>query len=269
MATIKETSNSKLIICNSIQDFVNYINSNPLNSLSVGKEYSKEVSTYRTNFTGTSNYAEAEDLLLHGWDYMAKELKSKIGANTGLTGHTQKQIYSVAGVVPCVPRYLQGLPDSMVTYKRVPKKEKVLTINKDFCYAASVGQETIINESVKVLNVVNTLEKQGYRIKLNIVCTTWSSTNSWTAKKHTVKVCIKQSSQRLNIKQVAFPLVHPSMLRRIWFKCVEHDPFCNLKSFAGTKGYCKDSKEQCKGEYYIPSKINEEEITDISKYWVE
>lgn len=267
MVTIKETNNSKLVICSSIQDFVNYINSNPLNSLSVGNEHSQEESTYRTNFTGTSNYAEAEDLLLHGWDYMAKELKSKIGANTGLTGHTQRQVYSVAGVVPCVPRYLQGLPDSMVTYRRVPKREKVLTINKDFMYSFSVRQETIINESVKVLNAVNMLEKQGYRVKLNIVCTTWDSMSG--NKKHTVKVCIKQSSQRLNIKQIAFPLVHPSMLRRIWFKCIEHDPFCNLESFAKTKGYCKDSKEQCKGEYYIPSRVSENEITDISKYWVE
>ena len=269
MVTIKETNNSKLVICSSIQDFVNYINSNPLNSLSVGNEHSQEESSYRKSFTGTDNYAQAEDLLLHGWEYMAKELKSKIGANTGFTGHTRRQVYSVAGVVPCVPRYLQGLPDSMVTYKRVPKREKVLTINKDFMYSGSVKQETIINESVKVLNVVNMLEKQGYRIKLNIVCTTWDSTNSWTAKKHTVKVCIKQSSQRLNIKQIAFPLVHPSMLRRIWFKCIEHDPFCNLESFAKTKGYCRDSKEQCKGEYYIPSRVSENEITDISKYWVE
>ena len=267
MVTIKETNNSKLVICSSIQDFVNYINSNPLNGLSVGNEHSQEEGSYRKSFTGTDNYAQAEDLLLHGWEYMAKELKSKIGANTELTGHTQRQVYSVAGVVPCVPRYLQGLPDSMVMYKRVPKKEKVLTINKDFCYSFSVRQETIINESVKVLNVVNMLEKQGYRVKLNIVCTTWGSMRG--NKKHTVKVCIKQSSQRLNIKQIAFSLVHPSMLRRIWFKCIEHDPFCNLESFAKTKGYCMNSKEQCKGEYYIPNRVSENEITDISKYWVE
>ena len=124
--------------------------------------------------------------------------------------------------------------------------------------------ETIRTESVKVLQLVNRLEKQGYRVNLNVIF--------GSEKRNTVvtKVRIKSSSQKLNIKQTAFPLVHPSMLRRIIFAVWERSEECSYGGFEyGYGRVCNNyalSKTLNKGEYLIPNVLSETEITDIEQY---
>ena len=261
---VKETARTKMVEFSSINELVKHNREGNVQSdfLSVRASERKN----KNNWYGTASYAEAEDLLLYGWDYMAKELKSKIDVNMRLTGHTQRPAYSVAGYQACVPRYLQGLPDSMIYSKRVPKKEKVITINKSVSYSSGVEQRRIVEESAKVLNAINDLESKGLRVKLNIV---WKVKNRRRTYSYVIKVNVKQPSQRLNIKQIAFPLVHPSMLRRIFLRTMEVESWCNRKGFCSGYG-CPDNTTEniTKGEYYIPAIVSEKEITDIKKYQV-
>lgn len=261
---VKETTGTKIVEFSSINELVKHNREGITQSdfLSVMASERRD----KNNWYGTASYAEAEDLLLHGWDYMAKELKSKIDVNMRLTGHTQRPAYSVAGYQACVPRYLQGLPDSMICSKRVPKKEKVITINKSVSYSYKVKQKQIIEESVKVLNAVNALESEGLRVKLNVI---WKTTSDRGRYSYIVKVNIKQPSQRLNVKQTAFPLVHPSMLRRIFLRTMEVEKWCNGKLFYNGYGAPDNTnKNITKGEYFIPAIVSEKEITDIKKYLV-
>ena len=202
---VKETARTKIIEFSSINELVKHNREGNIQSDFMSVRASERKN--KNNWYGTASYAEAEDLLLHGWDYMAKELKSKIDVNMRLTGHIQRPAYSVAGYQACVPRYLQGLPDSMIYSKRMPKKEKVITINKSVSYSGGVEQRKIIEESAKVLNAINELESKGLRAKLNIV---WKVKDRRETYSYVIKVNVKQPSQRLNIKQIAFPLVHPS-----------------------------------------------------------
>lgn len=220
------------------------------------------------DFTGTNSYQEAEDLFLHGWDYMAKELTKSI--KVGDTGVRQrnKNAYGVAGYQACVPRYLQGMPDSMIYSKRVPVKDKVITVNKCITYNYKTKTNKILNESVKVLMLVRKLESEGYKVNLNIFnATERNGVYSFQ------KICIKRASNRLNIKQTAFPLVHPSMLRRIGFAVIERSRECDTVRFADNYGY-PVIKHECfkdimNGEYLIPAIVSEQEITDIEKYKVQ
>lgn len=261
---VKETTRTKIVEFSSINELVKHNREGNVQSdfLLVRVSERKD----KGNWYGTASYAEAEDLLLHGWDYMAKELKSKIGVNTKLSGHTQRPAYSVAGYQACVPRYLQGLPDSMIYSKRVPKKEKVITINKSVSYSCGVEQRRIIKESAKVLNAINALESEGLRVKLNVI---WKTTSNRGRYSYIVKVNIKQPSQRLNVKQMVFPLIHPSMLRRIFLRTMEVEKWCNMKGFCPGYGRPDNTTENItKGEYYIPAVVSEEEINDIQKYQV-
>ena len=43
-------------------------------------------------------------------------------------------------------------------------------------------------------------------------------------KRYCIKVRIKSANERLNINKLSFPLVHPSMLRRLFFRFVEVHP---------------------------------------------
>lgn len=214
----------------------------------------------------TNNFEEAKDLLLHGWEHGTKEIKAKVEAKETGIATKQKSVYDVVGYQASVPRYLQGIPTNMVNKTNIKQKNKIITINKCSTYAWSIKPQTIINESVKVLQLINRLEKQGYRVNLNVVF-------GAKAKNKTItKVRIKSSSQRLNIKQVAFPLVHPSMLRRIIFAVWERQEENNNDTFKWGYGIIMNEGEirqyTNKGEYIIPSILYEKEITDIDKYKV-
>ena len=198
---------------NSILEFVQTINSRPQNpeitsNASENGDYS---------FTGTHNYNEAENLLLHGWVEESEKLNEMLKLKA-LKEKSVKNTYDVAGFQCSVPRYLQGIPTNMINQKIVTKKQKVITITKNISYSAHVRKETIEQESVKVLQLVNNLEKQGYRVILNVTLIAKS-------RKENIILCnkvrIKNANERLNISKVSFPMVHSSYLRRIMFRWME------------------------------------------------
>lgn len=249
---------------NSIHELVTYNKKGKTSKSFLGLESSLQVG--RKQFTGTENYEEAENLLLHGWEHGTKRL-SNVKAKTQVSTK-YKTVYSMQGYQACVPRYLQGMPDSMVTKKPIASKNKVITINKNIGYTANITTEQIIKESEKVLNLVKALESKGYRVNLYAVSYCKEGLGE---ERNLLRVKIKQSSQPLNLKQVSFPLVNPSMLRRIVFRVREISEEYDTTSFAFSHGSSvKDADSllsgYLKGEYFIPSIIKEEEITDIDKY---
>ena len=219
---------------NSISEFVQTINSRPQNP-----EIKSNISKFgEYSFTGTHDYNEAENLLLHGWVEESEKLNEMLKLKT-LKEKSVKNTYDVAGFQCSVPRYLQGIPTNMINQKVVTKKQKVITITKNISYSAYVRKETIEQESVKVLQLVNNLEKQGYRVILNVTLISKS-------KKENIIICnkvrIKNANERLNLSKVSFPMVHSSYLRRIMFKWIETFEY-TTKSFDTNYGVpvkCED-----------------------------
>ena len=219
---------------NSISEFVQTINSRPQNP----KIISNVSETGEFSFTGTHDYNEAKNLLLHGWVEESEKLNEMLKLKT-LKEKSVKNTYDVAGFQCSVPRYLQGIPTNMINQKVVTKKQKVITITKNISYSAYVRKETIEQESVKVLQLVNNLEKQGYRVILNVTLISKS-------KKENIIICnkvrIKNASERLNLSKVSFPMVNSSYLRRIIFRWIETFEY-TTKSFDTNYGVpvkCED-----------------------------
>lgn len=220
------------------------------------------------NFRGTKSMQEALDLLKHGWDEGTKQINSVLNSKIALNnGYKNKTIYDVAGYQCSVPRYLQGIPTNMINSKHVVQKQKVVNVIKDFGYAGITTKETMIKESIKVLKAIDKIESQGTRC--NVYVSFVSSVGCEIPSKYVdVRIKIKDSSQRMNIKQMAFPLAHPSMFRRICFALIER--LEETKYFGTGYGRCtyyEDVKHIYKKEYYIPRIINEDEIVNMNKYW--
>lgn len=212
---------------NSISEFVQTINSRPQNpeitsTVSIDSDFS---------FTGTNDYNEAENLLLHGWTEESEKLNEMLKLKA-LKEKSVKNTYDVAGFQCSVPRYLHGIPTNMINQKVVTKKQKVITITKNITYSACVRKETIEQESVKVLQLVNNLEKQGYRVILNVTLISRSKQENIILCN---KVRIKNANERLNLSKVSFPMVHSSYLRRILFKWMERFEY-TTKPFDTTYG---------------------------------
>jgi hypothetical protein len=107
----------------------------------------------------------------------------------------------------------------MVDRKLVAQKQKIIVINKDISFSAGVRASQIEEEGVKCLQLIQALEGKGYRIKLNVY---WMSRSGRELVGH--RVCLKKPEERLSLVKVAFPIAHPSMLRRVGFKWMEKFP---------------------------------------------
>lgn len=256
----------------SISDVIDFIESNEQKERFKEKHggyYSSIEGSYE--FTQTHGFSEAYELLKSGWEEGTKRLKDKLETKLKSVSTKQKTIYDVAGFQCSVPRYLQGVPTNMISKKTVSQKNKVITINKNISYGAIVSADKITKECAKVLELINNLESNGCRVNLNIIVGT-TVANKYHDYADYVKICVKQASQKLNLKQVAFPVMHPSMLRRIFFALMER--YEEGYNFANTYGRPLDSikdfpKEIFRtNEYYLPRFTEEEKITDIEKYKV-
>lgn len=258
----KEENGNKVVMFNSISELVQFNRETERTQFYKNYHMSDELGCNRYDFTKTNSYEEAENLLLHGWDEMAEKMTEKINNIKCKNEYKNKTVYGVQGYQACVPRYLQGMPDSMVSNKRIVTKQKILNIVKDFGYSSSTSAQTIENESIKVLKTVKNLESRGYRVNLSV-----TFVSKHRGKYISMMIKIKNASQRMNIKQMAFPMVHPSMFRRIVFGMIER--LEETKNFGRGYGVCTtydETKHLFKGSYFIPRIVCEEEITDIEKY---
>lgn len=264
---------------NSLTEFYDYVTKTPNNKIFKNESYlsSRDTRDNSKSFSGTKSFEEAVELLKNGWEEKAKELDKKLKIeNIKLKPHTKQMAqFDMVGFQASVPRYLQGIPTSMINKKNIPQKQKIITINKSISYHASIQIETIMENSIKALQIIQQLEAQGFRCNLNIIWGIRDNYNLQDSKEiNVLKIRLKSANERLNISKLAFPLVHPSMLRRISFKFVEVSPTFTLRSYTDGYGYpLKDEVNEdadCyknNKEYFLPRFIDniEEEIKNILK----
>lgn len=226
-----------------------------------GEYFEKSSQDRDREFTLTSSYEEAMNLLLSGWSEVSKMITRKLSTNPAMeTTIRQRSVYSMAGHTASVPRYLQGIPTNMISSVPEKRKQPIVTINHSIAYSAFWQAESILREGIKALQIVQAIEAGNKRVKLNIVCIAEDC-----GHKRGFKVTIKQPGERLNVSKMAFPLAHPSMLRRMFFKYMEVEPDMPHRFNC----YGRPCNELCKeiypNEFYIPERIPsvEEFLTNL------
>lgn len=212
----------------SMDEFYRYITETPFNkhfAWAKPQDISSTAGSYY--FTKTSNFDQASQMFKNGWQDEATKLtqKLKTAMATATPVQRPRPAYNVQGYQASVPRYLQGLPDNMITKKNVPVKQKVVELTKAISYTGDITPEQIEEQSIKCLMIVARLESLGYRVILNIIRANWDWGYGHKVRHLEVaKIRIKSADERLNVSKVAFPLVHPSMLRRLMFRYTEVSP---------------------------------------------
>lgn len=242
--TTKGSTTSYIREFKSLDEFEKYITNTPLNSTFQWQKLASVDGSYK--FTQTKDYEEATQLFKNGWNKMANELTKslKVKQQQVENAQVQKVMFDIVGFQASVPRYLQGIPTSMVNKKMVPVKQRVITLNKDVSYNAGISTNDIVQASVQTLHLIKKIEAQGIRVNLNLI---WGCKAGHT--KELVKIRLKSANERLNISKLAFPLVHPSMLRRLLFRYLEVVPTIT-KDYTWGYGKPMDGSE-LKG--YVPN----------------
>lgn len=175
------------------------------------------------SFTGTRSYQEAVDLCRYGDEELRAKIQKTISTLVSPNEYyyRTKQEYrnDVVGFTPNVPNYVMGIHTNMIKSTRKPINQKVLNIFISISASAFVSAADILENGAKCVAAINQLEKEGYR------CNVWTGDfGEKFGKTIGVVTKIKTDRQPLNLATMAFPMAHPSMLRRLSFKHFEIVP---------------------------------------------
>lgn len=178
----------------------------------------------REDWYGTPNYQFSRDLLLYGDPNTAARvnaagLRQTIAGLQGRAPRTQ-QFTDIVGGAPCVPNYLVGRPDSMYNTRRPITTHPVVNVVYNCSASAGVSPEQITAAAAAVLGACVILENNGARVNLWVTeLVTESGAPDFGAV-----VKIKDCSQKINLRKIAYTICHPSFLRRQMFRLLEVTP---------------------------------------------
>lgn len=189
------------------------------------------------SFTGTESYEEAMGLFNNGWSEKVEEIKKDIvefdrATERDVSYQKSRPANSVVGFAPHVPNAIMGLPNSMIYTERTPMKAKVVRIIYNMCVNCGWSERDIMKAGLAVLKVAYSMEKKGYRVRIDANPFFAQSSKEYTC----VTVCIKDWRQPIDIKKIAFPLAHPSMFRRLGFRWLETVPELTDTSYVSGYG---------------------------------
>lgn len=254
-----------LIEFRSASELVDYIKSNPeITSGFRANPHSSLVSERQTKWSGTKTFEEALDMLEHGWPEKAREVEEELRglkASKQAVALQRRFVRDVVGFQPIVASWLRGDPESMVNVKMKPVKNKVVHLNVNVSFSCGVSANQIQDNCINALRVVQMVEKSGYRAEVDVVIVAGAGLDVKTKRSRQLnvfKLRVKRSDERLNTAKVVFPMIHPSFLRRIFFRVVETMPEYEV-GYSRGYGYPyneqeirEDIPEAFKGEYLIP-----------------
>ena len=201
----------------SVHEFLNTINKRQVRESFEHHQSSQSKDTY---WTGTNDYSEATNLFMYGDKANADKLNivlKKIKAQ-GKGNETRNNLYnSPCGFLPVVPKVLAGDPQNMLAIKKQTyRSSKVINLVYSMSCAGNVSAEAILSNSVKLVEVICQLEKNGYRINL------YTGDNAELSRAETAFIIkIKDAGKYLDTLKIAYPLVNPSFLRRHAFRWME------------------------------------------------
>lgn len=221
----------------SISEFFNYINNTPRRNSANNHSESGDF-----DFTGTHSLEEAYNLLLSGDEKLFNKFKSldkiSIEKILGNVINRPKIKNDLVGFQANVPQYLLGLPTNMINQEPKKTSQKVLNIIINITVSCGVSKDHIQKVGNLYIQVLDLLEKAGYRVNLYIIQAEESNNYYYYSL-----VRIKTDREPFNIKKCIFPIMHPSMHRRIFFKWEE---VCDTENEITDDGYGRphtDSKK--------------------------
>lgn len=212
-------------------------------------------------FTMTESYEEADNLLRFGdRENLAKLQKMMTSSKVTMKG-TGEQIKaetyrSFVGYAPHVPSFISGQPKTMLRKQKIKtQNSKVLNIIYNPCASANVEADELLDASITVFDFINILEKQGYKVNLYTLIAT-------KKREETVAmICkIKASDDYTDLAKTVYPMVHPSFLRRHFFRFIETNENITERAFCSGYGVPVYNESDCKNlitqfgvkcDYYI------------------
>ena len=222
----------------SLEHLVSCLSSRRKNQVMFGVDSSNKSDT---SFSRTESYDGAVRLMRNGYTDILPRIEQ--GTNKSVkqleAQYSRRKsipISNFSGVAPNVPRYLMGLPDSMLNREVVPRKTKTLYIVYATHAAWNVSGDVFIRAGIALLSAIQLIENSGIQVKLD--CIFYAGKEPFGPNKEVAMgvVPLKDYSDSLNLRKLCFPIAHPAMLRRIGFRFLETVPGLTNPSFTRSYG---------------------------------
>lgn len=140
--------------------------------------------------------------------------------------YQEKYIYKKAAVGSHIhiANYVAGAPYCMIK-REMQHDTNFITICFNLSLPSSIEQKQVFNQGCLTLNLIQLLEKSGYRVKLNLIDLAYnSSVNELVYTKFNVK----KHNELLNIQKCFFPFTSIAFQRYICFQLMKLTPVTDL-----------------------------------------
>lgn len=225
-----------------VRKFMIEINSRENNNIM--KNASSSQKTDIKDWNGTETYKEACELFTSGLPDVCERMK-KITSKTNITcqqndyGARIKKRNYYYGYAPNVPNAILGLPKSMKRNVRVPQKVKTVELFYKVSMNCRTSGKELSQSGECVLTLVNVLEKNGVRVKLNQLLFSAKSNDDNAI----CSILLKEWKQPLDLLKLSFPLTNPAMFRRFGFKWLETVKGLTSKNWSSGYGKSMEKDE--------------------------
>lgn len=226
------------------KSFLKTITERPNNSIMINENSSTETGSSKEKFTGTKNWEEALKFYKFGVEEYLPKIKKGIKTNQKIIRkYTDKNRLKVSneivGFIPNVPNSILNVPESMIQFSLNKEKERVLDIIYIMDGACCEETEFFIKGGITVVSIINLIETLGIRTRLHVSPYCGAGSNQFAM----TLVKVKDYQERFNLQKLTYPLIHPSMFRRMGFKWLETFPNLTDSRFRGGYGHVPDLEE--------------------------
>lgn len=202
-----------------LDDFLNYVRDEKVSYLF--KNHLHSISG-DMEFTGTRSYKDAWNLCRYTMNEGFSDFAEKFDSLQYYIDLEERKVNnnSVYGYLPNVPRFLLNIPTSMHSYQ-MEKNNPTIHIYMNYGYEAMTSIDAVRNRGVIVLSLIQYLEKKGFNVNFYGFDLGYTRSHS---EGLFVEIPMKKEYEKINLKLLYFPLVHPSFLRRLLFRVTEKMP---------------------------------------------
>jgi len=186
--------------------------------------------THRNDWSGSESFNHSVDNSRNGEDL--GKLEVAIGQRERLHANILDTFYNVSGSYVDIGMYLAHEPECMVDFQ-MSENVKFAEINLNMTESCGTSSIVFFNKAVATATLVDELENNGYRVKLNVIGAVNVNDNKLAAV-----INVKQFSQKLSIAQMTGCLSQ-GFFRRMFFAWVEKycEKTCGLKPWDYGYGY--------------------------------
>lgn len=191
---------------NTVEEFIEYT------SKATGSSHLE--SERRTEFAGTTNFDESVRIAREG--YQMEKINAAVEA--ARVQETQMEaIYSVSGGFVDVGAFLGGEPECMVSFEN-KESYKFVELSLNIGEHCGVNAQVFENKAIATASIVDALESNGYRVKLNVfvACELRSGRKNGASFDLSAVVTIKDYAEKLSVAQLAGTM-HVGFFRRLFF----------------------------------------------------